>query len=39
VGHAKSIEEIKCNTKFWSERLKGRDNLGDLGIDRKIILK
>jgi hypothetical protein len=25
--------------KFWLEILKGRDNLADLGIDGKIILK
>jgi hypothetical protein len=24
---------------FWSENLKGRDHLGNLGIDRNIILK
>jgi hypothetical protein len=27
------------HTKFWSEKLKGRDHLEDLGIDEKIILK
>jgi hypothetical protein len=26
-------------TKFWSEILKGRDQLGDIGIDVRIILK
>jgi hypothetical protein len=24
-------------TKFWSENMKGRDQLGDLGADRRII--
>jgi hypothetical protein len=27
------------HTKFWSENLKGRDNLEDLGIGRRIILE
>jgi hypothetical protein len=27
------------HTKFWSENLKGRDYLEDLGIDGKIILE
>jgi hypothetical protein len=27
------------HTKFYSEILKGRDHLGDLGIDRRITLK
>jgi hypothetical protein len=26
------------HTKFWSENLKGRDDLEDLGIDGRIIL-
>jgi len=25
--------------KFWSENLKGRDHLEELGIDRKVILQ
>jgi hypothetical protein len=32
------IEE-KRNTKFWQENLKEKDQLGDLGIDREIILQ
>jgi hypothetical protein len=27
------------NLKFWSENLKVRDNLGDLDVDKRIILK
>jgi hypothetical protein len=27
------------HTQFWSEILKERDNLEDIGIDRKIILE
>jgi len=27
------------HTKFWSENLKGRDHLEDLGIDGMIILR
>jgi hypothetical protein len=27
------------HTVFWLENLKGRDHLGNLGVDRKIILK
>jgi hypothetical protein len=26
------------NTKFWSQNLKGRDHLEDLGVDEEIIL-
>jgi len=25
------------STKFWSEHLKGRDNLEDLGVDGRIL--
>jgi hypothetical protein len=27
------------HTKFWPENLNGREQLGDLGIDGRIILK
>jgi hypothetical protein len=36
AGHVAHMGEMK-NTRFWSESLKGRDHLEDLGIDRKII--
>jgi hypothetical protein len=29
----------EVHTKFWSENLKGRDHLEDLGIDGKMILE
>jgi hypothetical protein len=29
----------KIHTKFWLEKLKGKDHLEDLGIDGKIILE
>jgi hypothetical protein len=29
----------KCVQKFWSENLKGRDHLEDLGVDGRIILE
>jgi hypothetical protein len=32
-------ERYKMCTKFWSENLKGGDNLEDPGIDGKIILE
>jgi hypothetical protein len=27
------------HTRFWSENLEGRDHLGDLGVDGRIILE
>jgi hypothetical protein len=27
------------HTKFWSENLKGKDHLEELGVDRKVVLK
>jgi hypothetical protein len=38
VGKAECVGEIR-NAKFSSENLKGRDQLGDLGIHERIILK
>jgi hypothetical protein len=31
--------EIRNAYRFWSENLKGRYHLGDIGVDRRIILK
>jgi hypothetical protein len=31
--------KIKNTYEFYSENLKGRDNLGDMRVDRRIILK
>jgi hypothetical protein len=33
------MEEIENYTKFWLENLKGRDYLGDLSVDGRVILK
>jgi hypothetical protein len=38
VGHVVSMEDVR-DTVFWLEDLKGRNNLEDLGIDRKITLE
>jgi hypothetical protein len=42
-GTSEAVEmvggEFRKHTKFWSENLKGRDNLEDLGIDGRIILE
>jgi hypothetical protein len=32
TGHVACMEEMRVNTKFWSENLKGRDHLGYLFI-------
>jgi hypothetical protein len=32
-------KDKKYVTQFWSENIKGRDLLGDLGVGGKIILK
>jgi hypothetical protein len=32
-------ERLKMHIKFWSENLKGRINLEDLKVDRRIILR
>jgi len=29
----------EVHTRFWSENLKENDQLGDLGVDERIILK
>jgi hypothetical protein len=41
---ARKVEKVACmvemrNTKFWSENLKGRDHLEDLGVNGRIILE
>jgi hypothetical protein len=36
MGNTARIEEIKKYAKFWSENLKGRDYLENLGIDGRI---
>jgi hypothetical protein len=33
------IAAMKSRTKFWSGNLKGGENLGDLDVDGKIIVK
>jgi hypothetical protein len=37
--HVARKAEIEMNTRFWSENLKGRDYLEDLGVGGKIILQ
>jgi hypothetical protein len=34
-------KHVRCEMciKFWSENLKGRNHLGDLGLDLRIILQ
>jgi len=39
VEHVKHMGEMEMQTKLWSENLKGRDHLEDIGIDEKIILE
>jgi hypothetical protein len=36
VGHVACMED---KAKLWLEKLKGRDHLEELGLDRKIVLK
>jgi hypothetical protein len=39
TGHIKR-NGVKGNAyKFWSEKVKGRDHLGDLSVDGRLILK
>jgi hypothetical protein len=33
------LEELEIHTKFELENLKGRDNLGNLGVDGRILIK
>jgi hypothetical protein len=33
------MEEMKKQTKFWSQNLKGKDHSEDLGVDGRIILE
>jgi len=37
-GHVARMGYMR-NTVFWLENLKGRDHLGDIGIDSKKILE
>jgi hypothetical protein len=37
--NAGRMEEMIYAYKFWSQNLKGRNQLEDLGVDRKIILE
>jgi hypothetical protein len=39
VGHAAGLGDIRIDTQFQSEKLKGRNFLGDIGVDGRIILK
>jgi hypothetical protein len=38
VGHVAAMEAMR-NTKLWSENLKGRDHLEDIGINGKNLLQ
>jgi len=38
-GTCSTMRGSKMRTKFWSENLKGRDHLGDLGVDGNTILR
>jgi hypothetical protein len=38
-GHVAYIGEMRNHTKFWSENLKVRDHIKDLGIDGRVILE
>jgi hypothetical protein len=39
AGHVARREKLEIRTQFWSENLKGRDHLEDVGVDGRIILK
>jgi hypothetical protein len=41
TGFVESVEEMEniCYTKLWSENLKVRGHLGNLGVDGSITLK
>jgi hypothetical protein len=39
VGHAAHMGEMRRCTKFWSQNLKGRDHMEDLGEDGRIVLE
>jgi hypothetical protein len=39
VGHIARMINMKINTIFWLENLKGRDFAEELVVDGKIILK
>jgi len=36
AGHVARIRIMRTATEFWSENMKGRDHLGDLGVDGRI---
>jgi len=38
-AHVARMEEMKKQTKFWSQNLKGKDHSEDLGVDGRIILE
>jgi hypothetical protein len=37
--HVTHMGEMKVHITFWSENLKGRDHLEDLGVYRRVMLK
>jgi hypothetical protein len=39
AGYVAHVEEMRNVAEFWLESLKGRDDLEDLGIDGRTILK
>lgn len=38
IRHVACMGEMRLHTKFWSEDLKGRDHLEDLGIVECILI-
>jgi hypothetical protein len=39
AGHVACMADGKMHAECWSDNLKGRDHLGELGVDVNIILK